>query len=71
MRRLVQAVLSCFPEEGAEESTTGAELVACVVRTASSDDALVIERTFACIEAHREDGDLDGFLECVIAATSG
>lgn len=66
-----RAVLGCFPEEGAEESTTGAELVACVVDTVSSDDGAVVERLFACIEAHREDGDLQGFLDCVIAATDG
>jgi hypothetical protein len=63
-----QALLGCF--SGAE-SDSGAQLVACAVGTMSPEQGAVIEGIFACIEGHRQDGDLNAFLSCVLGATGG
>ncbi|MGE0540219.1 MAG: hypothetical protein AB7R89_08555 [Dehalococcoidia bacterium] len=62
-----QALLGCF--SGAE-GAAAARLVACAVGTMPPELATMVERVFACIEGYREDGDLNSFLTCAVAATA-
>lgn len=63
-----QALFGCFTgADGAGD----AQMIACAVGTMSPEQAAVIEGIFACVDGHRQNGDLDGFLTCVLAATGG
>jgi hypothetical protein len=37
----------------------------------SPEQAAVFEGIIACIEGHRQDGDLNAFLSCVLGAAGG